>query len=311
MTKRMHKQPNLDRLLTVPWWVSAAIAAGVYITFQWIVPAIPISSPPFSKLGVTLKPFGILFAGVFGVLAAVLYFKHRLAKSEKFVRLLEPHFSIPVLMNRQIIPATDLAEKAPNELSNELDDGLARTRTNQWSLELLRQIEWRRVEELTAAYFREETFRAETNEFGADGGIDVKLFEKGKQKPYAIVQCKAWVRKVGIKPIRELLGVMTHEKVPRGIFVTTGDYTDDAISFAKRNPIILITGEMLVNDILSFSDDAKTRLMNVATEGDYTTPTCPSCGIKMTLRSSDRGDFWGCTNYPRCKQKFFGKVEAE
>jgi len=85
---------------------------------------------------------------------------------------------------------------------------------------------------------------------------------------------------------------MAHEKVAKGIFVTTGEYTQEAIAFANENPITLITGEMLMKGILALPDDAKGRLLAVATEGDYTTPSCPSCGIKMIRRSSDRGAFW-------------------
>lgn len=36
-------------------------------------------------------------------------------------------------------------------------------------------------------------------------------------------------------------------------------------------------------------------------------PTCPKCGIPMTVRKATRGSnagqqFWGCTNYPRCHE---------
>ncbi len=30
-------------------------------------------------------------------------------------------------------------------------------------------------------------------------------------------------------------------------------------------------------------------------------PACPKCGTPMTARSGKRGDFWGCTRYPKCK----------
>ncbi len=43
------------------------------------------------------------------------------------------------------------------------------------------------------------------------------------------------------------------------------------------------------------------RLLAFATEGDWTTPTCPSCGAKMVDRDSKRGRFWGCSNFPNCK----------
>jgi hypothetical protein len=37
------------------------------------------------------------------------------------------------------------------------------------------------------------------------------------------------------------------------------------------------------------------------------TPICPKCGTKMVLRKSKRGDlkgdeFWGCGNYPKCRE---------
>lgn len=37
------------------------------------------------------------------------------------------------------------------------------------------------------------------------------------------------------------------------------------------------------------------------------TPVCPKCGTPMVLRKSQRGDengreFWGCANYPRCRE---------
>jgi Protein of unknown function (DUF2726)/Topoisomerase DNA binding C4 zinc finger len=36
-------------------------------------------------------------------------------------------------------------------------------------------------------------------------------------------------------------------------------------------------------------------------------PTCPKCGIPLTMRKATRGPnagqrFWGCTNYPRCRE---------
>jgi predicted Zn finger-like uncharacterized protein len=30
-------------------------------------------------------------------------------------------------------------------------------------------------------------------------------------------------------------------------------------------------------------------------------PVCKECGAKMTLRSGQFGEFWGCSRYPHCK----------
>lgn len=32
-------------------------------------------------------------------------------------------------------------------------------------------------------------------------------------------------------------------------------------------------------------------------------PLCPKCGIPLVIRSSGRGKFYGCSNYPKCRQK--------
>jgi len=42
-----------------------------------------------------------------------------------------------------------------------------------------------------------------------------------------------------------------------------------------------------------------TARLQARTEPDA--PTCPDCGAAMKKRSSARGLFWGCGNYPQCK----------
>lgn len=32
------------------------------------------------------------------------------------------------------------------------------------------------------------------------------------------------------------------------------------------------------------------------------TPICPKCGIPLVIRDGKRGQFYGCSNYPRCRQ---------
>lgn len=310
MARRKKKESGLDAVLAAPWWVSAVLAVGGYVMLHQIVPAMTADSPITRAMGQAFKPFGTVIAVMFGLIAAILYFKQQPSKALQLVPAPESRDILRPNRN-PAIPDTDSVAEVWGQSMQKTGAPVPLAKPTAWSLELLRQIEWKRVEELTAAYFREKSFRTETIKAGADGGIDVKLFSTGKTDPFAVVQCKAWnTQKVGVKPVRELLGVMAHEKVAKGIFVTTGEYTQEAIAFAKENPINLITGEMLSKGIFALADDARARLLAVATEGDYTTPTCPSCGIKMVRRTSDRGAFWGCTNYPRCKQKFFSKADA-
>lgn len=177
-----------------------------------------------------------------------------------------------------------------------------------WSLKLLRSIEWHRFEHLVAAYEREMGHDAELTSFGADGGVDIVLFPAGSRTPSRIIQCKAFnQQKVGVDLVRAFYGVMTMRKVPKGSFYTTGSFSNDAFSIGLENENLdLIDGQNFLNRILRLPLSAQMRLFEIATEGDYTTPTCANCGVKMILKTAEKGRdagsrFWGCRNFPRCK----------
>lgn len=179
---------------------------------------------------------------------------------------------------------------------------------DQWSLELIKSLDWKRVEELFASYFVAKGHRAKVTVLGADGGIDILLYgHNDPDKVLGVVQCKAWSQKlVGVKDIRELLGVMTDIGCPLGVYLTTSGYTSDAQAFAKNKHIKLMRAEELLKLILQLPADAQKNLLDEATAGDYRTPSCPNCGIKLVTRTISRGSrsgrtFWGCPNYPRCR----------
>jgi restriction system protein len=69
----------------------------------------------------------------------------------------------------------------------------------------------------------------------------------------------------------------------------------------------MVDGAQLLAKIAALPPEKSAALLKFATTGDYLTPTCPSCSLKMISRkSTKRGRaFWGCKNYPRCKQTLF------
>jgi restriction system protein len=181
----------------------------------------------------------------------------------------------------------------------------AKVDATRWNAELLDVLEWKRFEEVCAGLFERLGFSTKSATCGADGGIDIHLYRSPSDQPIAIVQCKAWTGKVGVKVIRELRGVMTSERMPKGIIVTTRNYSDDAMAFAKANQIYLMNGDAVLKAILKLTEEQQASLLQLATAGDYTTPTCASCGVKMIARKPKSGGkpFWGCVNYPDCKMK--------
>ena len=176
-----------------------------------------------------------------------------------------------------------------------------------WSIDVIRDVEWKRFEDLCQKFYETSGIRSESTALGPDGGMDILLYQDDTGKPTAIVQCTAWGDcLVGVRPVRELLGAMTHEKIGKAFFLSSGHFADEAKVVASSNRITLINGEMLLMMLKRLPEAARNSLLEFATEGDYKTPTCPNCGIKMKRLSgkSGRPDFWACHNYPRCDQKF-------
>jgi ssDNA-binding Zn-finger/Zn-ribbon topoisomerase 1 len=187
----------------------------------------------------------------------------------------------------------------------------------QLSLALLNQMDWKRFEQLTEGYFQKTGWLTRPNRTGADGGVDIHLFRPGESGVAAVVQCKAWsAYMVGVKPVRELLGVMTSDKVQQGFFVTSDTYTDEAFDFAEKNNISLISGCNLIRKIKELPQSDQEALRDLATHGDYLTPTCPSCGRTMVVKTAGKGSrvgglFWGCPAFPRCRARLQMKRDQE
>lgn len=164
----------------------------------------------------------------------------------------------------------------------------------------IQRLSWREFEELVSEAFRRRGyFVLENPDKGPDGGVDLRLRKNGQ---LVFVQCKHWKsRKVGVKTVRELYGVMTAKKVGHGIVVTYGEFTPDAINFAKENAIHLIAGTQLLKLISAVQKNSK-----IPESGkNKAVPNCPKCGKDMVLRTAKKGKhagqkFWGCKEYPEC-----------
>jgi restriction system protein len=180
----------------------------------------------------------------------------------------------------------------------------------RWTKSFLKSMEWKRYEEVCMEYLRLKNCNANVTSIGADGGIDIKIHDRNGSL-FAIGQCKAWNKKpIGVNLIREIYGVMASEQIKHGIFLTTSIYSQEAIEFAKNKALLLIDGDEFVKLINGLDEINKQRIDQIATEGDYTTPTCVHCNVKMVRRTASKGknegnDFWGCVNFPRCRKILF------
>ncbi len=151
----------------------------------------------------------------------------------------------------------------------------------------IRTMTWREFEDLVAAVYQANGYDVEARGGDmADGGIDL-IVRKDTQR--WIVQCKHFRDQwVGVRPVRELLGIVTAQKATGGVLVASGVFDEQAKTFAKEtDQLELIGGEQLL-DLINHS--AAKRI-----------PTkCPDCGSAMRERTGRFGPFLGCSNFPAC-----------
>jgi restriction system protein len=174
----------------------------------------------------------------------------------------------------------------------------------QTSLESLRAVPWKDFEFLVAEAYRRQGYDVDFSlGKGADGGVDLVLRKAGRT---SLVQCKQWkVFSVGAPVIREIFGLMTAERADEAIIVTSGNFTAEAESFARRKPIQLVDGPRLLQLVRQVQTGASVSNTSMPPETDAP-PFCPFCGKAMVIRTARRGQnvgnkFWGCPDYPKCR----------
>ena len=165
--------------------------------------------------------------------------------------------------------------------------------------DVLNGMSWREFEMLIGEAYRRQGFQVqELGGSGPDGGADLVLTKRGEK---ILVQCKQWkAYNVGVQPVRELLGVMVGMGATGGIVVTSGEFTRDAVNFARNNNIQLVDGSTL-HELTKGQ-----RRNDVLPDNAPTSPICQKCGSPMVVRTAKQGamagrQFLGCTRYPACR----------
>jgi restriction system protein len=82
-----------------------------------------------------------------------------------------------------------------------------------------------------------------------DGGIDGMIKEDRLGLDVIYIQAKRWEGVVGRPEIQKFAGALQGQRANKGVFITTSNYTRDAIDYANviATKIILIDGDSLVN----------------------------------------------------------------
>jgi restriction system protein len=157
------------------------------------------------------------------------------------------------------------------------------------TLESLRSLTPDEFEEYITDLFRRLGFKTEKVGGSHDGGIDV-VVKKNNLKSY--IQCKKFItREVTVHDVRDFYGAITGAFVKaKSYFITTNKFTLEAEKFCEDKPIELIDGQRLMQYIDKVGETPIIR-SNII---------CPQCGGQLVERSGKYGQFFGCSNYPKC-----------
>lgn len=209
-----------------------------------------------------LKKFGLLENSSRGVWA--------LAQPDIDIALLNPD-EIKRVVREQIRPAEanqgEGIQRTEKEIANEVEVA------EDWKQQLLNAlytISPAAFERLAQRILRESGFfQVEVTGKSGDGGIDGKGIVRisGFLSFHVIFQCKRYKSAITPDKIRDFRGAM-QGRADKGLFITTGTFTRDAIKEATRDgapPIDLIDGELLCDKLKELKLGVETKLTETVT----------------------------------------------
>lgn len=196
----------IDIFSSLPWWVGIPFAALSYYGFEFLSTSHIVHSNNAAVNG--------MLGGLFSILL---------------------HYA------RYVITGLILIAVLISRIKTYKRQSLFKTANN---LRAIRTMTWQKFELVVGQYFRESGYSVqETGGGGADGGIDL-VVSKGSER--FLVQCKQWkATKVRVDVVREHYGLVASHGATGGFIITCGDFTKDALAFAKGLNLQLIDGRTL------------------------------------------------------------------
>ena len=229
-------------------------------------------------------------------------------------------------------------KEAADSLRSEEMKRLARARIGK--LDFLMTSTPRGFEDIVAAMFKNLGYSVKQTPYSSDHGKDA-IARKGSEKVLIECKRYDKNNLIGRPALQKFYAAIMEEKADKGFFVTTSGFARTALEYdyVKSSLIELIDGKTLAHMMIKAfpedSDSEKYRVMcqqcgqevifdleagesqkacsnNHSVDNDLRSDMlsinsvsgkkyCEKCGREMRHIHGRRGDFWGCTNYPKCR----------
>lgn len=210
-----------------------------------------------------LKKYGVLENSSRGVWAIV--------PDKRHIEKIDHRAVVKSVREKDRAGKPDTQEKGSESMSadNELPEEI-RTWREQLHHILTQEIDAAAFERLVKRLLRESGFvQVEVTGRSGDGGIDGKGIARinGLLSFHVFFQCKKYKGAVSSGDIRDFRGAMVG-RADKGLFVTTGTFTRDAVKEAIRDgapPIDLVDGDQLADKLKELSLGIKTEVVEEVT----------------------------------------------
>ncbi|MFD0711221.1 restriction endonuclease [Paenibacillus sp. GCM10027626] len=160
------------------------------------------------------------------------------------------------------------------------------------------EMDGRQFEHYLGYLFQAYGYKVQVTRAAGDYGADLVLTKAGKK---IVVQAKRYSKTVGLKAVQEVKAAIAHYQASEGWVIANREYSDEAYSLAKSNGIRLINREGLIEMILKLNPGAAPSAKAVKQQLPQENRKCTRCGSNMVLRKGPKGEFYGCSSYPKCR----------
>jgi hypothetical protein len=127
----------------------------------------------------------------------------------------------------------------------------------------LARLSWQDFEHLLAEHYRAQGYKVEhhahaTSLSSLGGSLDLRL-TRGSES--IVVQCGHWdTAEVAVQEVHDLLSVMLNEAATRGVLITRGRFSSEAIAVQRRQPRLQLVDGDVLRAMLKLPDHLDTSL---------------------------------------------------
>jgi restriction system protein len=131
-----------------------------------------------------------------------------------------------------------------------------------------------------------------------DYGADLLLKKDGKK---IVVQAKRYTKDVGIKAVQEVIGAKSYYQAGEAWVVSNSYFTKAARELAAKGNVLLVDRDELIEYILVMNPGSEKPVPSKIIDSRSSDLMCSRCGSPMVLKAGKRGEFLGCSSFPKCR----------